>query len=270
MLEAINHTTSFFNKKIKERPTLGIILGTGLGNFVHNISEPFKIPYTEIPNFPRTTVKGHEGQMIFGKIHDKRVITMQGRFHYYEGYSMQEVIFPVRVMKFLGVDTLIITNASGGMDPAFNVGDVMIIKDHIHLMPNPLIGIHEPVFGERFPDMSDPYDKALIEKAKRTITDENIPSREGTYVGVTGPTLETPAEYEYFRRIGGDAVGMSTTPEVIAARQMKVRCFGLSVITDLGVAGKIEKVTHEDVQNAANKAEPVLTGIITKLIKEID
>lgn len=228
------------------------------------------IPYEDIPNFPVSTVKGHSGKLIFGTLGNKKVVAMQGRFHFYEGYTMSEVVFPVRVMKFLGVSHLFVSNASGGVNPSFEVGDIMIINDHINLFPtNPLIGKNYDELGPRFPDMSEPYDHALIKRAKEIAENNAIKLVEGTYAGLTGPTLETPAEYQYVRNIGADAVGMSTVPEVIAARHMGIPCFGFSIITDLGVPGKIIEMTHEIVQGVAVNAEPKMTLIIKALLNSI-
>jgi purine-nucleoside phosphorylase len=225
--------------------------------------------YEDIPNFPVSTVEGHYGKLIFGKLGSKHIMAMQGRFHFYEGYTMQQVTFPVRVMKLMGINILYVSNASGGMNPLFEVGDLMAIDDHINLLPNPLIGSHFPEFGPRFPDMSQPYDKKLIELAEIIANENGINLKKGCYVGVTGPTLETPKEYEFFRVIGGDAVGMSTVPEIIVARQMGMKCFAISIITDLGVPGKIKEVSLEDVLKAAAKAEPKMTLIIKKMIERI-
>jgi purine-nucleoside phosphorylase len=225
------------------------------------------IDYREIPNFAVSTAPGHHGKLIFGTLGGKKVMTMQGRLHYYEGYTMEEITFPVRVMKYLGIKYLLISNASGGINPDYQIGDIMIQNDHINLLPNPLIGKHYPEFGDRFPDMSEAYDKALIAKALKIAQDEDIRIQLGCYVGVTGPTLETPKEYEYFRRIGGDAVGMSTVPEVIVAHQMGIPCFALSVVTDLGIPGRIVKVSVEDVQEVAAVAAPKLALIMEKLIE---
>ncbi|MCK5135605.1 MAG: purine-nucleoside phosphorylase [Bacteroidales bacterium] len=266
MLTATKEAVSFIREKIKEIPKTAIILGTGLGNIVEHLEVDCAVDYKTIPHFPVSTVEGHAGKLICGKLGKTRVLVMQGRFHFYEGYSMQEVTFPIRVMKFLGINTLIVSNAAGGMNPDFQVGDIMIIKDHINTMPNPLIGKHHREFGERFPDMSQTYSSNLIQKARENATELQIPVREGCYVGVTGPTLETPKEYEYLRIIGGDAVGMSTVPEVIVAHQMGIRVFAVSVITDLGVPGKIRKFTHKDVIEAAEKTAPKLTSLIIRLI----
>ena len=266
MLAAIKEAVSFIKDKIEETPETAIILGTGLGSIVEHIDVDCVIDYENIPHFPVSTVEGHAGKLISGMLGKKRVLVMQGRFHFYEGYSMQEVTFPIRVMKFLGIKTLVVSNAAGGMNPQFEIGDIMVINDHINLMPNPLIGKHNPELGERFPDMSQTYDPRLLQKAQDTARDLGIQVREGCYVGVTGPTLETPKEYEYLRIIGGDAVGMSTVPEVIVAHQMGIHVFAASVITDLGVPGKIQKLTHRDVIDAAEKTAPILTSLIIKLI----
>lgn len=269
MLEKINQSVTFIQEKTRFNPEVGIILGTGLGGLVNEINIEHSLNYQDIPNFPVSTVEGHQGRLIFGTLAGKKVIAMQGRFHYYEGYSMQEVTFPVRVMKFLGIKHLIVSNASGGVNPDFEIGDIMIITDHINLMPNPLIGKNYDELGPRFPDMSDAYDKSLVAKAENIAQHLGIKVQKGTYVGVTGPTLETPSEYVYFRIIGGDTVGMSTVPEIIVARHMNLPCFAISIITDLGVPGKIVKVTHEEVQRVASQSEPKMTQIIKKLIGEI-
>lgn len=266
MLTAINEAVSYIREQIKETPETAIILGTGLGKIVDQIEVNKEIDYATIPHFPVSTVEGHAGKLLSGMLGDTGVLVMQGRFHFYEGYSMQEVTFPIRVLKFLGVKTLVVSNAAGGMNPDFKIGDIMIINDHINTMPNPLIGKHYPEFGARFPDMSQTYSPALLQKAREQANELQIPVREGCYVGVTGPTLETPKEYEYLRIIGGDAVGMSTVPEVTAAHQMGIEVFAVSVITDLGVPGKIQKLTHHDVIEAAEKTAPKLTALIIKLI----
>jgi purine-nucleoside phosphorylase len=266
MLEAIKETASFIKEKTKFDAEVAIILGTGLGGLVEDVEIVTTLDYKDIPNFPLSTAPGHHGRLIFGSLGDVKVMIMQGRLHYYEGYTMQEVTFPVRIMKYLGIKYLLLSNASGGMNPDFEIGDLMIQNDHINLLPNPLIGKHYPEFGDRFPDMSEPYDRELIAKALEIAGQQNIKVRTGCYVGVTGPTLETPKEYEYFRIIGGDAVGMSTVPEVIVARQMGIRCFAISIITDLGVPGRIVEVSIEDVQNAASKAAPQMTLLMEKLI----
>jgi purine-nucleoside phosphorylase len=270
MLDSIKKTADFLSKKTNFNPEIGIILGTGLGGLVNEIEISHSINYGDIPNFPVSTVEGHSGKLIFGILGGKKVIALQGRFHFYEGYSMNEVVFPVRVMKLMGIKTLIVSNACGGVNPSFEVGDIMIITDHINLFPtNPLIGPNIEELGPRFPDMSEAYSKNMIKKAEVIANKNDIYVVKGIYAGLTGPTLETPAEYAYTRAIGADAVGMSTVPEVIAARHMDIPCFGFSVITDLGVPGKIIEVTHEDVQKVAAKAEKKLTIIIKELLSEI-
>jgi len=266
MLQAINEAVSYIREKISGTPEVAIILGSGLGGIVDHMEEECSIAYEDIPHFPESTVQGHEGKLIYGRLGGKPTLAMKGRFHFYEGYPMEEVTFPVRVFKFLGIERLVVSNAAGGMNPAFEIGDIMMINDQIHTMPNPLIGKHYPEFGERFPDMSETYSRRLMDSFRKHASLEGIPIREGCYVGVTGPTLETPKEYAYFRIIGGDAVGMSTTPEVIVAHQMGMQVFAVSVITDLGVPGKIEKLTHGDVLKAAAEAAPKLTRLIIKMI----
>jgi len=247
-------------------PETGIILGTGLSALGKEIDVKYSIAYGDIPDFPLSTVQGHPGKLLFGILGGKPVVAMQGRFHFYEGWTMGEVVLPVRVMKYLGIQRLFVSNACGGVNPAFETGDLMILNDHICLFPNPLIGANLDALGPRFPDMSEPYDHALITRAKEIAATNGIPVQVGCYVGLTGPTLETPAEYRYVRIIGGDAVGMSTVPEVIAARHMGIPCFAMSVITDMGVEGRIEKTTHEMVQRVAEQAQPKLTTIMKELI----
>ena len=270
MLQTIKNTADFISEKTKFRPEIGIILGTGLGGLVDEIDIRHAISYHDIPNFPVSTVEGHSGKLIFGELGGKNVIALQGRFHFYEGYSMNEVVFPVRVMKFLGIEKLIVSNACGGVNPSFEIGDIMLIADHINLFPtNPLIGPNIDELGPRFPDMSEAYSKELITLAEKVAVKNQIKLVKGVYAGLTGPTLETPAEYFYTRAIGADAVGMSTVPEVIAARHMSIPCFGFSVITDLGVPGKIVEVTHQEVQQVAAKAEKKLTVIIKQMLASI-
>ena len=269
MLQTIKETASFISNKTKFNPEIGIILGTGLGGLVSEINIQHSIPYNEIPNFPVSTVEGHSGRLIFGTLGNKNVVAMQGRFHFYEGYTMEKVTFPVRVMKLLGIKNLIVSNASGGVNPDYEVGDLMILEDHICLIPNPLIGENIDELGPRFPDMSESYDKNLIKLAEDIAAENNLPVQKGIYIALTGPTLETPAEYKHMRIIGGDTVGMSTAPEVIVARHMNIPCFAISVITDLGVPGKIQKVTHEEIQKISEVAEPKLTLIIKELISNI-
>ena len=269
MLKRIKESAEFLEKKTNYHPQVGIILGTGLGGLVNEIEIEHSISYEDIPNFPLSTVEGHSGRLIFGNLGGKQVVAMQGRFHFYEGYTMEKVTFPVRVMKLLGIQNLIVSNASGGVNPSYEVGDLMILNDHINLIPNPLIGQNIAELGPRFPDMSETYCPTLIEKAETIAKINNIPVQKGVYIALTGPTLETPAEYKYMRIIGGDTVGMSTAPEVIVARHMDIPCFAMSVITDLGVPGKIKKVTHEEIQKVSEMAEPKLTLIIKELITSI-
>jgi purine-nucleoside phosphorylase len=266
MLETIKETVSYIKSRTETRPEVGIILGTGLGGMVKEIEITDILEYEDIPNFPVSTVESHHGKLIFGNLNGKRIVAMQGRFHYYEGYSPQEITFPVRVMKYLGISHLFVSNASGGIDPEQQIGDLMILDDHINLIPNPLIGKHEPELGDRFPDMSETYSRELIVRAVEIGKKHGYPVCQGCYVAVTGPTLETPKEYQYFRVIGGDAVGMSTVPEIIVAHQMGIICFAISIITDLGVPGKIVKVTLDDVTAVASKAEPRMTHIMKELI----
>src|ERR1035437_9759201 len=268
-LEQIKKTAEYIKKQFAFSPEIGIILGTGLGGLVKEIEILHTIPYEKIPNMPVSTVEGHSGKLIFGNLGGKKVVAMQGRFHYYEGYGMQQVIFPVRVMKYLGIKKLFGSNASGGVNPAFEIGDLMIITDHINLMPNPLIGKNENELGERFPDMSVAYDRSLIEKAKQIAKNHQIKIQQGVYVALTGPTLEPPAEYKFMRIIGGDTVGMSTVPEVIVAHQMGIPCFAMSIITDVGIEGKIVKVTHEEILRAAEKTEPKMTLIMKEMAKSL-
>lgn len=270
MLEKIRETAEYIRSQMTTQPHIGIILGTGLGNLATQITDKLEIPYETIPNFPVSTVEGHSGKLIIGKLGGVDVLAMQGRFHYYEGYNMKEVTFPVRVMRAVGIDTLFVSNASGGVNPDFEIGDLMIITDHINVFPeHPLRGKNYNELGPRFPDMSDAYDKQLIAKAKQIAKENNIRVVEGVYVGTQGPTFETPAEYRYFRAIGGDAVGMSTVPEVIVANHAGMRVFGMSIITDLGVPGKIVEVSHEEVQEIGNKAQPLMTLIMTNLVQSL-
>jgi len=267
MLEKIQETTAYLKQRTGALPQVGIILGTGLGGLVKEIEIQHTVPYEEIPNFPVSTVEGHSGKLIFGQLGGRSVMAMQGRFHFYEGYDMKQVTFPVRVMKAMGMNDLVVSNASGGVNPNFEIGDLMILNDHINLFPtNPLIGKNYPELGPRFPDMSEVYDKHLISKAKEIAGRHDLRVQEGIYAGLTGPCLETPAEYLYVRNIGADAVGMSTVPEVIVGKHGGMRCFAISIITDLGVPGKIVKVTHQDVIDVAAKAEPKMTLIMKELI----
>lgn len=267
MLEQIKQTADYIRSQVSEIPSTAIILGTGLGALVDHIEDKQYIPYSQIPNFPVSTVEGHSGNLIFGTLGKKRVIAMQGRFHYYEGYDMKQVTFPVRVMKALGIDTLFVSNAAGGMNKEFRVGDIMIITDHINLFPeNPLRGKNYNELGPRFPAMTEAYDHNLIKIADQIADEKSIRVMHGVYVGTAGPTFETPAEYEYFRIIGGDAVGMSTVPEVIVAVHAGIRVFGVSVITDLGGKDVMDVPTHEEVQKAAQDAQPRMMEIMRELI----
>ena len=266
MLQKIQETAEFLKVKMTTVPETAIILGTGLGSLVNEITDKYEIEYKDIPNFPLSTVEGHSGKLIFGKLGNKEIMAMQGRFHFYEGYSMKEVTFPVRVMRELGIKTLFVSNAAGGMNPDFIIGDLMIINDHINFFPeHPLRGKNIP-YGDRFPDMSAAYDKSLIAMAKEIAAEKGIRVVEGVYLGTQGPTFETPAEYRMFHRMGGDAVGMSTVPEVIVARHCGIRVFGISVITDLGVEGIVVECSHEEVQKAADEAQPKMTTIFREIV----
>ena len=268
MLAKIKETAEYIRGRVNTPlPTTAIILGTGLGALVDSISDKQYIPYNGIPNFPVSTVEGHSGNLIFGRLGNRPVMAMQGRFHFYEGYDMKTVTFPIRVMHELGIKTLFVSNAAGGMNPEFEIGDIMIITDHINLFPeHPLRGKNYEEWGPRFPDMSEAYSQRLIKHAKEIAQEKGIRVMHGVYVGTQGPTFETPAEYRYFHIIGGDAVGMSTVPEVIVARHMGIEVFGVSVITDLGVEGIVEKVSHEEVQKAAQAAQPKMMEIMTELV----
>lgn len=251
-------------------PTIGIVLGSGLGNFANELTARTEIPYDQIPHFPISTVEGHSGKLLFGEIGGKKVVAMSGRFHYYEGYNASQVAYPVRVMKYLGIDTLLISNAAGGVNAAFKVGDLMIITDHISFATvNPLIGHNYGELGPRFPDMSQPYSKMLIQKAHAIAASMNIPLREGVYFGVTGPTFETRSEYKMIQKLGGDAVGMSTVQEVITAVHMGLKVLAMSVITDIGIRDEDNTITHDDVLQAATDSEPKLSAIFTRLIQEL-
>jgi len=267
MWNKVQETVSYLKEKGFINPDFGIILGTGLGSLVDDIAIKFTIPYTEIPNFPVSTVKGHSGNLIFGTIKDKKVIAMQGRFHFYEGWSLQEATFPIRVFKFLGVENLIVSNASGGVNPQFKVGDIMLINDHINMIPDhPLRGKNEERFGSRFVDMHEPYSLKMISKFKEIAKQQNIDIQEGVYLSLSGPTFETPAEYRMVRIMGADAVGMSTVPEVIVAKHMGMHCLGISVITDLGIEGKVEEVSHEAVQLAAKGTGKYISLLVQQFV----
>lgn len=267
MIKKIEEAHNYIQSKISIKPDFGVILGTGLGSLAKEVEVKEIINYEDIPNFPVSTVESHKGKLIFGRLAGKHVVVMQGRFHYYEGYTMKEVTFPVRVMKLLGIKKLFVSNAAGGLDKRYEISDLMIIKDHINLMPeNPLTGKNLDKFGGRFPDMSEPYDAQLVRQATAIAQEHGIRVHEGVYAAVTGPNLETRAEYKYLRIIGADAVGMSTVPEVIVARHMEMPCFALSVITDLCIPETLKKVTVEEVIAAAMKAEPGMTKIIKELV----
>lgn len=269
MIAKIEQTANYIRSKVSNLPETAIILGTGLGALVDHIEDKLFIPYTEIPNFPVSTVEGHSGNLIFGRLGEKNIMAMQGRFHYYEGYDMKEVTFPVRVMKALGINTLFVSNAAGGMNKEFQVGDIMIITDHINLFPeNPLRGKNDNALGPRFPAMTEAYSHRLIHLADKIAAEKNIRVMHGVYVGTPGPTFETPAEYEYFRIIGGDAVGMSTVPEVIVANHGGMTVFGVSVITDLGGKDVVDVPTHEEVQLAAEAAQPKMMEIMRELVAQ--
>jgi purine-nucleoside phosphorylase len=270
MMQKINEAVAFIKQQYNNKPAVGIVLGSGLGSFTGEIAVEKEIHYSAIPHFPVSTVEGHSGKLIFGKLGGKDVVAMAGRFHYYEGYDTGEVVFPIRVMKFLGLETLLVSNAAGGMGKGFKVGDLMIIKDHVSLFtPNPLIGKNIDAFGPRFPDMSEPYKKHLIAKAKAIAAAAGYDVKEGVYCGVTGPTFETRAEYKLLSLIGGDAVGMSTVQEVTAAVHMGLPVFAISVITDIGIREEENVITHEEVLQAAKDAEPKLTHIFKELIAQL-
>lgn len=270
-LEKIEEAASYLKAKIGDMPEIAIILGTGLGDLINYISDSRAIDYKEIPHFPVSTVEGHSGRLIFGNLGGKKVMAMQGRFHYYEGYDMKEVTFPVRVMQNLKIKKLFVSNAAGGMNKEFQVGDVMVITDHINLFPeNPLRGKNFEELGPRFPAMTEAYSHKMITLADAIAAKKGMRLMHGVYVGTPGPTFETPAEYEYFRIIGGDAVGMSTVPEVIVANHAGMEVFGVSVITDLGGKDIKEVPTHEEVQKAALKAQPNMTALITEMLQEMN
>ena len=270
MLETIRQTADYLKGKISEIPNTAIILGTGLGELAHEIEDKNEIPYTEIPNFPVSTVEGHSGKLIIGTLGGKKVLAMQGRFHYYEGYDMKQVTFPVRVFQALGIEYLFVSNAAGGMNSSFDIGDIMLIEDHINLFPeHPLHGKNFNELGTRFPDMSEAYNKSLRLMAMEIAKEKNIKLQHGVYIGLQGPTFETPAEYNWLRIIGGDAVGMSTVPEVIVANHAGIKVLAFSIITGLGVIGKIVEVSHEDVQEAAKIAQPKMAEIMRAIIQKI-
>jgi purine-nucleoside phosphorylase len=271
MLEKIKETAHYIQDRIEVKPQIGIILGTGLGALADEVAVHKNFPYDELPNFPVSTVQSHQGQLVVGELGGKPIIAMQGRFHYYEGFSMQELTFPVRVMKMLGIQGLFISNACGSVNPDMKTGDMMIIEDHINLLPDsPLRGDNIDELGDRFPDMSEPYKKSWIQLAEQIAHEEGIPCKKGVYASIQGPNLETKAEYGWIRTIGADTIGMSTIPEVLVARHMHVPCFAISAITDEGFHEVLEKVTLEGVIAAANKIEPRMTQLMRSLITRLD
>jgi len=269
MWEKVQETVSYIQSQTNFTPEYGVILGSGLGGFTDDIQIEYTLPYTDIPNFPVSTVQGHKGALVFGTIGTKKVVAMQGRFHFYEGYDMKEVTFPVRVMKYLGVNKLIVSNASGGVNSNYKVGSIVLITDHINMMPeHPLHGKNEERFGPRFVNMSEPYSRKMILKAKEIASNIGVSIQDGIYMGLQGPTFETLAEYKMVKILGADCVGMSTVPEVIVARHMEMETFGISVITDMGNEDNIETVSHAEVLEAARKAEPDVRNLIQQLIKQ--
>ena len=270
IIQQLQETTAYIQNIYSNSPRIGIVLGSGLGNFASEMTIEKEIPYNEIPHFPMATVEGHSGKLLFGEIGGKKVVAMAGRFHFYEGYDASQVAYPIRVMKYLGIETLLISNAAGGVNPGFRVGDLMIITDHISFATvNPLVGKNYSELGPRFPDMSHPYKKDLIQKAKTIAEGMNIPLKEGVYFGVTGPTFETRAEYKMIRKLGGDAVGMSTVQEVISGVHMGLSVFAMSVITDIGIREEENIITHQEVLQAAIDAEPRLSAIFKKLVEDL-
>ncbi|MBL0339443.1 MAG: purine-nucleoside phosphorylase [Bacteroidetes bacterium] len=271
MLQKIKETADYILEKTGFNPEVGIVLGSGLGGLVNQVKVEHAIPYADIPGFPVSTVQGHGSKLILGHLGGKKIVAMQGRFHFYEGYTMQEVAFPIRVLKYLGISQLFLSNASGGMNQNFKVGDLMIIDDHINLMGiNPLIGKNDDELGPRFPDMSAPYDAELIRKGMHIANNHHFRCHKGVYAAVTGPCYETPAEYRYIRTIGADAVGMSTVPEVIVARHMGLPCFAISIITDMGGTDEVQVITHEEVVKVANEAEVRMTTLIIELLNSLN
>ena len=261
-------TAQFLQKQVNYTPEYAIVLGSGLGSLSEDIDVDIEIPYKDIPNFPVSTVKGHKGSLIFGSLSGKKIVAMNGRFHFYEGYSMKQVTFPERVFWQMGIRKLVVSNASGGVNRNFKIGDVMLITDHINFFPeHPLRGPNDERFGPRFVNMSEPYSKKMLQVVRKYAADNDIRIKEGTYLGLQGPTFETLAEYTMVRNIGGDAVGMSTVPEVIVARHMDMEVFGISVITDIGTAEFIEEVNHQEVLKAAKAAEPIVRDLVAKLVE---
>ena len=270
LLTLIEETLKVIRTKTNDKYDIGIILGTGLGGLVSEIEIDHEIDYDQLPHFPLSTVESHKGKLIFGKLGGKNVVAMQGRFHFYEGYSMKQITYPVRVMKKLGVETLLVSNACGGMNPIYRRGDLMIMSDHINLLgDNPLIGHNEDEFGPRFPDMSEPYNFKLIELAEEVALENRIKIQKGVYVAVPGPNLETRAEYRFLRTIGADVVGMSTIPECIVANHMGMKVLGFSIITDECFPESLQKVNVEEIIEAANNAEPKMTLIMKEVIRKL-
>ncbi len=270
MMEQLKQAVAFLQKQYDHKPQVGVVLGSGLGSFVNAIAIEKEIDYHDIPHFPVSTVAGHKGKLVFGKLAGKHVVAMSGRFHFYEGYSAAEVVFPIRVMKLLGVEIVLLSNAAGGVNPSLKIGDLMIIRDHISINTvNPLIGKNFDELGPRFPDMSEPYKKNLIARAKEVAAKLNIEVKEGVYFAVTGPTFETKAEYKMIHILGGDAVGMSTAQESVAANHAGMQVFAMSVITDLGLSEETITISHEEVLQAAKAAEPKFVAIFKELIEAL-
>lgn len=270
ILQKARETAEFINQKIDIPPKVGLILGSGLGDLADEIENAIAIPYEDIPNFPISTVEGHEGKLVIGELNGQQVLAMQGRFHYYEGYSMQEVTFPVRVMKLLGVATIVVTNACGGMNPSFAPGDLMVITDHINMTgANPLIGPNHQEFGPRFPDMSSAYHRESIPLVEAVAKEVDIKLQKGVYISVSGPTYMSAAELIMLRKMGGDVVGMSTVPEVIVARHMDMKVIGISCITDMAVGEELEGITHEQVVEVANRTKPKFIQLIKELLPRL-
>jgi purine-nucleoside phosphorylase len=269
-MKELKETVKFLQKEFKKKPQVGIVLGSGLGNFAAQIKVEKEVAYKDIPHFPVSTVKGHSGKLIFGKLEDKTVVAMVGRFHFYEGYTPQEVVFPIRVMKLLGIEILLLSNAAGSVNPSFKVGDIMIIRDHISFFTaNPLVGKNIDELGTRFPDMSEPYARHLIQKGKDIAAKHGFDIKEGVYVAVTGPTFETKAEYKLIHVAGGDVVGMSTVQETIAANHMGLPVFAVSIVTDIGIREDDNVITHEEVLEAAHAAEPKLSQLFKELVSVV-
>lgn len=270
LFNQLSETIGYLRTQTNIEPSVGIVLGSGLGALANEVEEAIEIPFEQIPHFPRSTVEGHKGALILGKMSGKSVLLMAGRFHYYEGYDMQQVTYPIRVMKALGIDTVLLSNAAGSMHPDYKVGDIMFLKDHINLFPeNPLRGPNDERLGVRFLDMSEPYSLDLLSKAESVAKAQKLNHYVGTYVGLTGPTFETRAEYEYLYRIGGDVVGMSTVPEVIVALHGGMKVFAASIVTDVGIREELNTISHEEVLEAANQAAPKLSALIKGLIASL-